>query len=91
MDDATANQLSALRSQVEALQTLLEVRQLREAGLVAIARRLIAASPNAVRVDEVEEYLLTEHGATTPGRDEGQRRSDIFNFLHEVGLMRRSE
>lgn len=90
MDDLTKMEVQKLQQQIEVLKTMVEVQNIRNAGVNAVLQKLIEANPGAVHVDDIEKLLTESQGAGTHYRDAGHRRSDINDFLREVGLIRRA-
>ncbi|WP_159981901.1 MULTISPECIES: hypothetical protein [unclassified Novosphingobium] len=88
MDDLTKMEIQKLQQQIEVLKTMIEVQNIKNAGVNAVLQKLIGVAPGAVHVDDIEKMLTTSQGAGTHYRDAGHRRSDINDFLREVGLMR---
>lgn len=81
--------MASMANDIQNLKVAQMKAEMRYDGITAIIRRLIEANPEAVHVDEIEKALHAGHGHTVALRDEGHRRSDINEFLRDVGLIRR--
>lgn len=89
MDDMTKMEFNKVEQQLSVLKTMIEVQNLKNAGIYAVLRKLIEANPGAVHVDEIEKALTESQGAGTHFRSADHRRADINDFLRDVGLVKR--